>query len=142
MKIFPHIYEQLLASVRPCPPESGGILGGQDGIVTCFFLDRGLDNFNRDSIYSPDIGLLNHTIAFWQEKGIEFYGLFHTHARHEGRLSPQDIRYIRTIVKALPEKTEPLYFPVVFPGEKMIGYCARRYDGDVVVADDKIVFVE
>lgn len=124
------------------PPESGGIIGSCNGsIISHALFDTGYPN-NQSGTYSPNTHFLNQAIADWHERGIEFSGIFHTHASQWDGLSNNDRIYIIKILKAMPACVHKLYFPLVFPGEKMKVYCGRRNGGVIEIVDDDIDIIK
>ena len=73
--------------------ESGGIIGGKDGVVTEFFFD-GIGDSNE---YVPNIKKLNSVIQSWDDQSIDFLGVVHSH-RCKPELSFADVEYARSIV--------------------------------------------
>ncbi len=130
LEIKKSVYESLLYSSPCVPPESGGVIGGNNKIVTCFVADAGKisTEFNR---YQPDTDKLNHIISKWFENGINFMGLFHTHPSGDEKLSQADLIYIKSIMTSIKEYTTSLYFPIVIPKEKIIGFCAEFVAGEI-----------
>ena len=117
------------------PPETGGIIGGTKGIITEFFFDEG-HSVNDHAAYIPDIGLINSRIQRWQEEGISFYGMYHTHPDHQETLSGDDVLYIKEIMRAMPDNVPFLYFPVVIPKQKIIPYKATIVKDTVYLTED------
>ena len=141
MKILKEVYEKMMACPG-VPPESGGILGTSDGrIINHVLFDKGLQEDN-EGMYYPDISFLNQTIENWTENGIRFQGLFHTHAPQWPVLSNDDKFYIVEILNVMPSNIEKLYFPLVFPGQNIKAYIAKRQEGIIVIFDDNIEIVE
>ena len=135
-----NIYAQMLAS-PPVPPETGGILGIQGQAVSAIYFDPGKMS-EKDGIYRPDTGRLNEVITQWEASGILFAGIFHTHLAQWPGLSLGDREYILRIVRAMPERIDRLYFPIVFPGERVRAYAARRAGGMWSIQDDEILLVK
>lgn len=128
MKMKKCVWEKLNSMISERPPEIGGILGSADGItVTEVILDQPLEIPKRACSYSPNTASLNSCIQRWEEAGIRFVGIFHTHFAGVKTLSRGDMRYIFTIMAAMPERISQLYFPVlVFPQREMVVYIAAR----------------
>ena len=78
MRISRETYNSMLKSVKDIPPESGGILGEKNGIIQFVIYDEGVKNEKMCS-YTPNAEKLNLVIREWQEQGILFCGIFHTH---------------------------------------------------------------
>lgn len=138
MKIQKNVFEEIIKAVPYVPPESGGIIGGTNQVVTHFVLDNGTFLSNGYDIYAPDTLFLNNTIQRWKQDGIDFYGVFHCHFSNSILLSNGDKRYITQIMNAMPQYINKLYFPIIFPRENMIVYRADRVGKDICLASEDI----
>jgi len=139
MRIKREIYDEILVTCPVPPPETGGLIGGQNGAATHYAMDRGTGNaFDR---YVPDVNLLNSTIAEWERQCIDFLGLFHTHFPGGNQLSDGDELYIKEILMAMPERIHRLYFPLVFPGDRMLCFVAERKSNRVYISKDTIELI-
>ena len=99
MKMVKSVYKKILDNVPTHMPETGGMLGGQDGTVTKVVFDDGKDDDFRRCHYTPNVTMLNSCLVEWSESGIEFYGLFHTHFYGVSSLSKGDEIYIKKILE-------------------------------------------
>ena len=141
MKIYRHVLDEIIQIVPCAPPETGGILGGRDRIISTFVFDKGISlSYERD-IYTPDTRVLNHALQLWSQEGINFYGMFHSHFPGLEDLSRGDKRYISQLMRAMPHHISSLYFPIVIPQEKMVVYRADLYGQDVHIVGDEIEIV-
>lgn len=124
MKISREIYQKLIFSMPEKPPEIGGIIGGKNGVITHFHIDRGIsDTYCCKCSYRPDVVWLNSCIHEWENNSIEFYGIFHCHYGGAESLSAGDISYIKQIMEEMPKRVTKLYFPIiVLPERKIIFY--------------------
>lgn len=138
MKILKTAYDTLLNTTPPLPPETGGIVGGHDRIITEVYFDTGTYRLNPPSIYVPNIILLNEIIEDWNKAGISFYGIFHSHYSRDRELSTGDKRYIMEIMRVMPPQINRLYFPIILPGKTVLGYQASRWNSEIHIACDKI----
>lgn len=136
MKIVESVYNLILTNTPILPPETGGIVGGYDGKITSVYFDRG--EYVASAIYSPNVMLLNKVIKNWNESGISFYGIFHSHYSRDKELSLYDKMYIREIMRAMPLSIRHLYFPIVLPKQTILGYQASRIGPMIYIACDKI----
>ena len=114
-------------SQNTCPPETGGILGGQNEIITVEHFDRGMQT-DRMCSYIPNIKELNDVIKQWQMKTISFIGIYHTHFWSVETLSEADKRYIDKILENMPLEFKRLYFP---KNEKK-SYDFTNYYGSII----------
>ena len=121
MRISRSLATDLLQNTPSAPPESGGILGAKDGIVTDYFADKGLPDKTGYGTYAPNTTLLNEIIGNWAKDDIDFCGLYHTHLPGGISLSDADKEYIREILIAA--KKDKLFFPILLDNQ-MIVYCA------------------
>lgn len=141
MMIQKHIYWKLLNSVPTAPPEAGGILGSVNGIVCAYQMDIGYFA-GRGCFYSPNTSFLNSHIKKWQEQGIQFCGIFHTHFFGVQTLSDGDALYIRAIMQAMPRCIHQLYFPiVVLPEKEIVSYFAIHNGEMVEIRNDVLRIV-
>lgn len=131
MKISSKTYD-LLLNTAIVPPETGGIIGGKN-----FLIDNIIFDSKNSSVcnYIPNIVFINSIIKNWYDCGIEFYGIFHTHAPQWSTLSKEDILYINRIMKNMPESINSLLFPLVFPKEKIKWYKAEIISENVYVTE-------
>ena len=140
MTIEKEIHDVMIECCPLVPPETGGILGGSDYVIRSYKFDQLGDHCSCNS-YHPDVAFLNEAIKHWADKGIEFYGVFHSHPPNETTLSLPDIGYIHRIMQYLPPSIEGLYFPLIFPRDKMLTFLAARADGKIVIAEDTLVLL-
>ena len=138
MKIFRETHDLILSCIPKVPPETGGILGGKNQIISRCVFDQGSENSNGYDIYAPNTKLLNQTILQWAETDIEFYGIFHSHLSNGNLLSNGDKRYITKIMLIMPQQISYLYFPIVFPQKSMIVYRADRQGHKVQIVSEQI----
>ena len=132
------VIDSIRQGVSNIPPESGGILGGRNDVVTNICLDKGILGKHPCS-YTPDTRFLNQKINQWAETGIQFMGMFHVHFGGTERLSDGDKEYIVRSMEVMPKKIGCLYFPVVvMPERKVVAYKAVRNNEKVVIKRDCI----
>lgn len=140
MKISRSIYEQLL-QLPKVPPEMGGILGSRSNKIDTMVLDINKPSYHS-SIYVPNISFLNKCIAKWNEVGITFMGMFHTHALNWPNLSSEDRKYILHIMNAMPDWMDRLYFPLVFPSNFIKAFLAEKSEGKISITEDNVEIIE
>ena len=93
------VREHIENTVGRTPPESGGILGGQEGRVTRFFFDKNAQTTRLS--YRPSLRTLNPELKRWSAEGVMFMGVLHSHPMGD-HLSPGDICYARKILTKNP----------------------------------------
>lgn len=102
MKLDRQIYNAIINYMVYQNVESGGILGGQNGIITHFYPDRKAMPISH--AYVPHIESLSQVISEWLQVGIDFIGFIHSHTKN-GMLSKDDIAYCQAFFKANPTET-------------------------------------
>ena len=142
MKMVKSVYTKILENAPDHMPETGGMLGGQNGIVTKIVFDDGKEDDFRRCHYTPNVVMLNGCLVEWSKSGIEFYGLFHTHFYGVSSLSKGDEVYIKKILEAMPQSKKELFFPiVVLPDKKIISYRCYLDGSNLIVAEDPVMCV-
>ena len=63
MKMVKSVYKKILENVPTHMPETGGMLGGQDGTVTKVVFDGGKDDDFRRCHYTPNVTMLNSCLV-------------------------------------------------------------------------------
>lgn len=76
MKMVKSIYTKILENVPAHMPETGGMLGGQNGIITKIVFDDGKEDDFRRCHYTPNVVMLNDCLVEWSKSGIEFMVCF------------------------------------------------------------------
>lgn len=141
MKIKKAIYDKILNFCPDVPPETGGIIGQQNGIIGFAEFDSGAIQM-ESAVYVPDVEKLNSVIEKWNSSGIEFVGMFHSHQIGQETLSGDDIEYIKTIFDSMPDSITELYFPIVIPKSHIISYKAIRKNHRICIEKDSVVIKE
>lgn len=107
------VYEAIRHSIGARPAESGGMLGTSDGGKT-------IDHFYFDNTavmtantYSPDIATLNRIINQWDEQGVRFCGIIHSHPLGSRKPSHEDVEYAQRILENMELPNGTLYTPIV-----------------------------
>lgn len=141
MKINKEIYDEILKYTPVVPPETGGIIGQQNGIIGFVGFDSG--TVQRDSaVYVPNVEKLNSIIEKWNNFGIEFVGIFHSHPIDQETLSKDDIEYIKNVFENMPDSITELYFPIVIPKSRIISYKAIRKNHRICIEKDSVIIKE
>ena len=143
MIILKSTLELLNKNIKDIRFECGGIIGSsRNEVIDKIVLDKGEHpNIARCS-YAPDTAFLNDHILRWQQQGIRFSGVFHTHFVGVKTLSKADEKYIKTIMNAMPKEIKYLYFPIfVLPERQLVGYVAKMNTNGIDIVPDE-VFIE
>lgn len=138
MRIEGSLFETLLKYTPSPPPEVGGLLGGQNGIISKMAMDSGIKG---PDYYTPDVKLLNRIIEEWDKDGIELYGLFHTHFSESKSLSFGDREYIKIIMRSIYPYITTLYFPILIPQRGMLAFIAHGTETEVNILRDEILVI-
>ena len=139
MRIKRAVYDLILQSfLDEILEESGGIIGAEDGIVTQFVHDCGLQG-HEHCVYIPDTERLNRMINEWSQTDIQFVGLVHSHPPMGNKLSVGDLKYITSIMKCC--ELSVFYFPIVIPKISMTVYRACYQDEKLTVDVEKTELV-
>ena len=88
------VYQLIINSCPNNQTETGGILGGKNSVISEFVFDAGLDS-KESGCYYPDTVTLNRCVSDWEQHGIDFYGIAHSHFREHTELSSGDKEYIK-----------------------------------------------
>lgn len=136
MIITKSVHDEILRKVKQAPPETGGALGMTEGVITHFVFDKGVGE--NPCCYEPDVKRLNSVIKAWQEKGVLFCGIVHSHIPLQNELSDDDEIYIKSILESMKGCCEFLYFPVVTDG-CVTSYCARLVSGELVIEKEEVL---
>lgn len=135
-------YDKLINCPK-VPPEIGGILMGTDSKIDTVILDKGIKKNDDTGIkYIPNVRNLNKWISILNKQGKEFLGIFHTHAHQWATLSNADISYIERIMNAMSDEMRCLYFPIVYPREKVKSYKAQKKDLQIIIENEEIKLVD
>ena len=133
-------YKKLLSQLNPVFPEKGGLLGGKHGIITCFEKDKSVVTTVSNQ-YIPNVNYLNMILSRWDNTCTEFYGIVHTHPYAQEKLSSDDVKYIYTIMQAMPRTISSLYFPIVTDANKMISYKISLKDNRIQIMNDSVSLI-
>ncbi len=128
------ILEKLDNQIGDEPPEIGGILGkDKRNIITEIAFDHPAVITHPCSYY-PNVNYLNGIIKEWNDNGIEFAGMFHTHFSDVETLSVGDKVYIRKILSSMPAGIKELYFPIyTLPERKLVLYRAYLIEDKLII---------
>lgn len=143
MKVAKNLIEKINSMISDNPPESGGIIGSENfGIIDNVVFDEPNSEEVHYCYYSPNVDFFNKQILTWQDKKVEFMGIFHTHFAGVQSLSDSDKEYITRIMNDMPEDIAFLYFPVfVLPTRVFVAYKAERTKSGIVIRFDDLTIV-
>ena len=141
MKIQKVIYDEILKYTPVVPPETGGIIGQQNGIICFADFDSGIVQSDC-AVYIPNAEKLNSVIEKWNSSGIEFVGMFHSHPIGQETLSMDDIEYIHSVFDNMPDSVTELYLPIVIPKSHIIAYKAIRKNHGICIEKDSVIIKE
>ena len=123
--------------------EAGGLLGSTRGpnYIDTVVFDKGKTTPDRFH-YIPDSEKLNLTLQKWEDCGILFCGIFHSHLLGDTKLSEQDKNYINTIMNSMPADISQLQFPLfVLPQKEFVCFCARKENNKILI-DSELLTIE
>lgn len=134
MIISQSIIDLLDKNINNYPPETGGILGSNNGkTINQIVFDKPKPS-KRPCSYSPNTEMFNKVIEDWEKHNIKFCGIFHTHFANIGTLSAGDREYIKVILSAMPKRIDKLFFPIyLLPKRSLIPYSAWLEDGKLCI---------
>lgn len=135
MYITKEIYNKIILDTPKPPPETGGILGAENGIISHYAFVTG-EVSRKSNQYNPDTKVMNNIISIWIENGIDLIGVFHSHPKGDEELSDADLKYIDKIMKSICDYTDKLYFPLVIAKEKIICNYALIVAGEIKIFHD------
>lgn len=123
------VYREIMCTIGCASPESGGILGVKDGVISDFCYDE--NSSGTGNTYIPDLARLNTVLQLWHQTGVKFAGVIHSHPPDMRQLSYADIRYAMQIMNE--NYLCEVYFPLVFPDTKEIFFYNVSLSGHVVL---------
>ena len=119
IKISCKVCKKILLTIGSRPPETGGILLGPIGTdeITDFFFDESADCTRKT--YRPDHMTLNRKLKEeWMPAGIDMKGFVHSHPGNYDTLSPEDLAYIKRLLKNKNNEDMATFIaPVVIPSQ-------------------------
>lgn len=81
--------------------ERGGMLGMKDNVISSFFFDKEGSNHAKKQSYMPSKSL-SAEIDHWNDNGILFVGLVHSHPDDAPYLSCRDIEFANAMLNQNP----------------------------------------
>ena len=140
MQILADTYKLIMDTCSSNIFETGGIIGGENNIIIKFEFDEGT-TLTSNQHYYPNVETLNACIEEWQNDGIQFYGIVHSHLQQERALSSGDRQYIQTIMSAMPIYISSLYFPVVLPQKEIVSFKAIKLKDGINIVNSNIKII-
>lgn len=136
MVIKSRVFEKINSLDESLGRETGAILGSSTDMIVDHIRMDSNDNSDRFT-YFPNVPYLNGELEKWQDQGVQFVGILHTHYYGIETLSEMDIEYIHLIFDAMPKETICLFFPIyVFPDHKAVCYRAAKQQGVISIERD------
>lgn len=129
------VFDSILNNTPFPSPETGGIIGCENNIITSYYPDKGINN-NRSDRYQPSTSLLNAVLETWIDKKIQFCGIYHSHYEGDIQLSGGDMEYIKNILFQMRSYSDSLLFPLVFPKHRIIFYKVRLQEETLFVSNE------
>ena len=119
------VYEDMIKFIAVRPPESGGMLGGTGRSINRFHFDEFA--YTDSNSYVPDTRTLNRIIQSWQNEGMRFMGIVHSHDQHPRLLSTDDLAFARSILRVNGAAISRVYFfivicPFISSEESLLSY--------------------
>jgi len=133
------IYEEIIYKCSSISIETGGVIGGNNGVINKFLFDKGIET-TTPGCYVPDVDLLNFMVYKWYKRNIEFYGIVHNHVNEYQDLSFNDKNFIYEIMTVMPENIKILYFPIVY-SKSIHSYKATRSHNEIYINDDNVIMI-
>ena len=141
MKILPSVYNEIIENCPYVPPECGGIIGGNNNLISIYCFDKMKIIFDKAE-YIPNTDFLSKVIDDWNKSGIRFYGIFHSHCTGCEELSDADILYIQQIMSELTDTYNYLFFPIVLPKEKIVFFKASMSNNSLTIMKENVIKTE
>lgn len=115
LKITTDAYQNIVKDIASKTPEQGGILMGENGIITDFIYDKNAQT--TGSTYSLDVAYLNPIIKELKKEGKQLMGIIHSHPYRCSELSHPDREYFLSQFKNFPS-LDFMYTPIVFSAKQ------------------------
>lgn len=139
MKILQKVYSDIAFHLSSILFEAGGIIGGQNDIITDFYFDD-KDNSGHD-FYIPDTCLLNKKIIEWDLKKLSFIGIVHSHSKNP-KLSKEDIEYCKKVLMGNQNHTYMISAIFVRRKRELLLYEIRTYEDQAVIRSINYMIIE
>jgi len=115
LQITTDAYQNIVKKIGSGIPEKGGILMGNDGIITNFIFDE--NAHTTGSTYSLNVAYLNPIIKELKQQGKQLLGIIHSHPYGSFELSHPDKEYFMSQFKNFPD-LDFMYTPIVFSAKQ------------------------
>ena len=77
------------------PQECGGFLGGKDMTISAILPTFNSHLYNKTDTFAITSEDIHRAHAFFEQHGLEYYGVYHTHPKATAEPSDQDLRNIQ-----------------------------------------------
>jgi len=115
LQITTDAYQNIVRKIGSGIPEKGGVLIGQNGIITDFIFDE--NAHTTGSTYSLNVAYLNPIIKELKQQGKQLLGIIHSHPYGCFELSNLDREYFVSQFKNFPD-LDFMYTPIVFSAKQ------------------------
>lgn len=92
------VYKKIMETLGVYPPERGGVLAIQNGIITDYYFDNEAEINSSIYIYKPS-KQIGTVVDQWKAEGKGFGGLIHSHPGAGIQLSSWDIRFAKQLIE-------------------------------------------
>ena len=136
IKVDEYILDRMIGRIGGETNESGGLIGSSiDGVINEFCYDAGIDS-NGDE-YFPDVEMMQLKLKEWNEHGIQFMGIIHSHKSNES-LSGKDI-YMGQKILALNPSMKSILMPVLVLDDQRVCWYSIERDHNKVCEIETII---
>tara|TARA_A100001015_G_scaffold321681_1_gene454020 strand:- start:2357 stop:2956 length:600 start_codon:yes stop_codon:yes gene_type:complete len=89
-------YDIIIKQVKEnFPYESGGFVGGKDGLISAIYPVFNQDISNKTDVFSIYTEDIERAHLFFNRHGLEYFGTYHSHPKGEAIPSDQDLKHIQ-----------------------------------------------
>ena len=141
MIITQAVYNKIDSTIGSLTPECYGVLGRKNDVVTEYIFCGS----SHEKLCLIDAQFINSRIADWEDLGIQFAGIVHSHPYRGGYLSAGDKRYIMKLAEINNQllRDYQLYFPIALPSDVMhsfvmVGYKLVHCNSESIICHDDI----
>lgn len=115
LKITTDAYQNIVKKIGSQEVEKGGVLIGENGIITDFIYDKEANT--TGSTYSLNVAYLNPIIKELKKEGKQLMGIIHSHPNGCSELSYPDREYFLSQFKNFPS-LDFMYTPIIYSAKQ------------------------